>query len=112
VETSIGHIAVKALQISSDKLPVIFPHGVYLDHQMWDYRVSRTHDRTTISVDLPLHGMSRGGIRKDWTLNHCADMLIEIPDQLCCLCHVQHANPCGNALAEDVAQAEPYNSGL
>jgi 3-oxoadipate enol-lactonase len=31
---------------------------------------------------MPLHGHSRENIRPNWTLNDCADMLIEILDSL------------------------------
>lgn len=82
VETSVGSIAVYCNHAVSDAMPVIFLHGVYFDHHLWDYQVDRIHDRTTISIDMPMHGMSRGGIPRAWTLNDCANMLIEILDQL------------------------------
>ncbi len=80
--TSIGKISVHIREHTSGKLPVIFLHGMYFDHHLWDKEVERIKDRTVISVDMPLHGGSRENIRPDWTLNDCANMLIEILDSL------------------------------
>jgi pimeloyl-ACP methyl ester carboxylesterase len=57
-------------------------HGVYFDHHLWDYQISKIKDRTVVTIDMPLHGESREIIKPDWTLSDCADMLIEILDKL------------------------------
>lgn len=80
--TSIGKISVHIKEHTSGKLPVIFLHGIYFDHHLWDKEVEAIKDRTAISIDMPLHGDSRENIRPDWTLNDCANMLIEILDSL------------------------------
>ena len=82
VATSIGSIAVYSRQVASDALPVIFLHGVYFDHHLWDYQIDAIPDRTTIAIDMPLHGRSNTQIKADWTLADCAEMLVEILDGL------------------------------
>jgi 3-oxoadipate enol-lactonase len=39
-------------------------------------------DRTVIAIDMPLHGESKTNIKKNWTLDDCANMLLEILDSL------------------------------
>jgi pimeloyl-ACP methyl ester carboxylesterase len=80
--TNIGKIAIYKTGITSDKLPIILLHGVYFDHHLWDEQVKHIDDRTVITIDMPLHGESREITKPDWTLNDCADMLIEILDSL------------------------------
>lgn len=80
--TSIGKISVYIKKSTSDKLPVIFLHGLYFDHQLWNRQVEEITDRTVIAVDMPLHGDSRENISPDWTLSDCANMLIEILNSL------------------------------
>lgn len=82
ITTSIGAIAVYIKEAPSDQPPVIFLHGVYFDHHMWDFQIARVHDRTCITLDMPLHGKSREEIRAEWTLNDCAEMLIDVLDEL------------------------------
>lgn len=82
VETSLGSIAVYVRHVASDALPVIFLHGVYFDHHMWNEQIAAIDARTTITIDMPLHGQSRIGIRDEWTLRDCAEMLVEILDAL------------------------------
>ncbi|MFZ2784708.1 MAG: alpha/beta hydrolase [Sediminibacterium sp.] len=82
ITTGIGKISVYIKKHTSGKLPVIFLHGIYFDHHLWDKQVEGIRDRTVISVDMPLHGDSRGKIKSNWTLNDCASMLIEILDSL------------------------------
>ena len=78
VKTNIGEIAVFQRLADSDKTPIIFLHGVYFDHHLWDEVIDSIQDRTTYSVDMPFHGLSKEITKTDWTLNDCADMLIEI----------------------------------
>jgi len=82
ITTSIGKISVYIKKSTSGKLPVVFLHGIYFDHHLWDKQFEEINDRTVISVDMPLHGDSRENIRPDWTLDDCANMLIEILDSL------------------------------
>lgn len=82
ITTKIGRIAVYVKENPSTELPIIFLHGVYFDHQLWDKQVDAIIDRSVVSIDMPLHGKSREDIKPDWTLNECADMLIEILDSL------------------------------
>ncbi|HTI94864.1 MAG TPA: alpha/beta hydrolase [Puia sp.] len=82
ISTGIGRISVYTKKDTSGKLPLIFLHGIYFDHHLWDNQVEEIKDRTVISIDMPLHGNSRENIRPNWTLNDCADMLIEILDSL------------------------------
>ncbi len=80
--TTIGRIAVFEKKKDSNKTPIIFLHGVYFDHHLWDEVINTIQDRTTNSIDMPFHGLSKEIINKDWTLNDCADMLLEIMDRL------------------------------
>lgn len=78
INTKIGKIAVHTIERKSDNLPIIFLHGVYFDHHLWDEQVQKMDDRMVISLDMPLHGKSREMTKTDWSLSDCADMLIEI----------------------------------
>jgi pimeloyl-ACP methyl ester carboxylesterase len=78
VKTNIGEIAVFQRLADSDKTPIIFLHGVYFDHHLWDAVIESIKDRTIITLDMPMHGMSKQLSKDDWTLNDCSDMLIEV----------------------------------
>ena len=78
IHTKIGKIAVYHHFANSDKTPIIFLHGVYFDHHLWDAVIESIKDQTIITLDMPMHGMSKELLKDDWTLNDCADMLIEI----------------------------------
>ena len=82
IHTNLGNIAVFPKLVDSDKTPIIFLHGVYFDHNMWDEVIDSIQDRTTYSVDMPFHGLSKEITKNDWSLNDCADMLLEILDSL------------------------------
>jgi 3-oxoadipate enol-lactonase len=82
IQTNIGKIAIHKTESTSDNLPVILLHGVYFDHHLWDEQVKLIDDRTVVTIDMPLHGESREITKPDWSLNDCADMLIEILDSL------------------------------
>jgi len=82
IQTNIGKIAIYKTERTSDKTPIIMLHGVYFDHHLWDEQVKHIDDRTVITIDMPLHGVSREITKPDWSLNDCADMLIEILDSL------------------------------
>lgn len=82
IQTTIGKIAIYQKEVDSNKIPVIFLHGVYFDHHLWDKVIDYVNDRTFITLDMPLHGLSKEITKNDWTLNDCADMLLEILDRL------------------------------
>jgi 3-oxoadipate enol-lactonase len=82
IHTNLGKIADFPKLADSYKTPIIFLHGVYFDHHLWDEVIYSIQDRTTYSVDMPFHGLSKEITKNDWSLNDCADMLIEILDSL------------------------------
>ena len=82
IHTNLGKIAVCQKLTNSDKTPIMFLHGVYFDHHLWDKVINSIQDRSTFSVDMPFHGLSKEITKTDWTLNDCADMLLEILDSL------------------------------
>lgn len=82
IHTNLGKIAVYPKLVDSDKTPIIFLHGVYFDHHLWDEIIHSFHDRTTYTVDMPFHGLTKEITKNDWSLNDCADMLLEILDSL------------------------------
>jgi pimeloyl-ACP methyl ester carboxylesterase len=82
INTNLGKIAVYPKLVDSDKTPIIFLHGVYFDHHLWDEVIDSIQDRTTYSVDMPFHGLSKEITKNDWSLNDCAEMLLEILDSL------------------------------
>jgi 3-oxoadipate enol-lactonase len=78
ISTKIGKIAIHKKEVQSNNVPVIFLHGVYFDHHLWDNQIAAINDRTVIAIDMPWHGESTENIAKNWSLNDCADMLVEI----------------------------------
>ena len=78
IHTNLGKIAVYPKLADSDKTPIIFLHGVYFDHHLWDEVLDSMNDRTTYSVDMPFHGLSKEITKNDWSLNDCSEMLLEI----------------------------------
>ena len=82
IHTNLGKIAVYPKLVDSDKTPIIFLHGVYFDHHLWDEVIDSIQDRKTYSVDMTYHGWSKEITKTDWTLNDCADMLLDILDSL------------------------------
>lgn len=82
ISTNIGKIAVYQRFGTSGKTPLIFLHGVYFDHQLWDDMLEGLKDRTVISLDMPLHGASRTITNAGWNLEDCGNMLLEVLDSL------------------------------
>jgi pimeloyl-ACP methyl ester carboxylesterase len=78
IHTNLGNIAVYPKLVDSDKTPIIFLHGVYFDHHLWDEVLDSMNDRTTYSVDMPFHVLSKEITKNDWSLNDCSEMLLEI----------------------------------
>jgi 3-oxoadipate enol-lactonase len=82
INTKIGKIAVYLDQKFLENTPILFLHGVYFDHHLWDHYVNEIYDRMIINIDMPLHGSSRTITKENWNLDDCADMLLEILDSL------------------------------
>lgn len=82
IQTTAGNIAVFIKQHPSQETPIVFLHGVYFDHRLWEKFTSQINDRTVIAIDMPLHGESVENIKADWNLDDCADMLLQVIDSL------------------------------
>ncbi len=82
VTTKLGAIAVFTKKVSSLNTPVIFLHGVYFDHNLWQEQINEINDRTVIAIDMPWHGDSKNNIKQTWNMNGCGDMLLDILDSL------------------------------
>jgi pimeloyl-ACP methyl ester carboxylesterase len=78
IPTSIGDIAVYINKVNSNKTTMIFLHGVYFDHELWNNQIDNIKDRTVIALDMPDHGESKNIAKNNWTLDDCARMLLEI----------------------------------
>lgn len=92
VQTKVGMITTYVREVQSEKTPLIFLHGVYFDHHLWDFQAEKITDRTVITVDMPLHGTSKN-ITPNWTLADCGEMLVEILDSL----HIQKVIAIGHS---------------
>ena len=64
-----------------DTIPLVFIHGVGLDHQMWNYQVSYFNEFSTLTYDLLGHGKTP--LSKDkLTLKDFSNQLLELLDHL------------------------------
>lgn len=81
IETSIGEIIVYQNVVENENTPLILLHGLFFDHQLWDYQTSAITDRSVYVVDMPIHGKSHN-IKPNWTLEDCATVLLEILEKL------------------------------
>ena len=69
------------IYIKKDTTPLIFIHGVGLDHQMWDPQINNLKEFSTITYDLLGHGKTP--CKKDkLSLNDFSNQLIEILEHL------------------------------
>jgi len=82
IELKIGEITIFRKNTHLKEIPIIFLHGVYLDHKLWDKQTLEINDRPIIVIDMPMHGESKKNIKEDWDLDDCTDMLLEILDIL------------------------------
>ncbi|MFO0357746.1 MAG: alpha/beta fold hydrolase [Sphingobacteriaceae bacterium] len=82
INTKIGKIAIYIKEVQTSEYPIIFLHGVYFDHHLWDNQIKEIKNHTVITLDMPMHGSSRDNIKANWTLTDCSEMLIEILDSL------------------------------
>ena len=60
--------------IDNNTEPLVFVHGVGLDHKMWDSQISSLNNHSTITYDLLGHGKTPYN-REDVTLNDFSDQL-------------------------------------
>ena len=81
VHTNLGGIVVYQRIVDNDNTPVIFLHGLFFDHHLWDYHANSIKDRSVYVIDMPMHGNSIN-VNRNWDLQDCAKMLIEILDEL------------------------------
>jgi 3-oxoadipate enol-lactonase len=82
IKTKLGDIAAFTRKVDNQNTPIIFLHGVYFDHNLWDNQIKEIQDRTVISIDMPWHGESKNNVPKSWDMNDCGKMLLEILDSL------------------------------
>lgn len=82
INTQMGQIAIFLKQTDFNNTPIIFLHGVYFDHHLWENQINAIADRPVIAIDMPMHGESKTNIKNDWNLDNCAEMLLEILDSL------------------------------
>ena len=69
------------IYIKKDTTPLIFIHGVGLDHQMWSPQINNLNEFSTITYDLLGHGKTP--CKKDkLSLNDFSNQLIEILEYL------------------------------
>ncbi len=64
-----------------DTIPLVFIHGVGLDHQMWNPQINNLNEFSTITYDLLGHGKTPCKKEK-LTLNDFSNQLIEILEHL------------------------------
>ncbi len=64
-----------------DTIPLVFIHGVGLDHQMWNPQINNLNEFSTITYDLLGHGKTPYKKEK-LTLNDFSNQLVEILEHL------------------------------
>ncbi len=64
-----------------DTIPIVFIHGVGLDHQMWDYQTNYFNEYSTLTYDLLGHGKTPYN-KDELSLKDFSDQLLEILDYL------------------------------
>ena len=64
-----------------DSVPLVFIHGVGLDHQMWNYQVNYFNEYSTLTYDLLGHGKTPWSKDK-LTLKDFSNQLLELLDHL------------------------------
>lgn len=80
IETNLGKIAI-TIDENGDDSPIVFMHGLFLDHTLWSDYDSNLTGRTHVYLDMPGHGRS-SDVGKDWCLDDCVEMLMNILDKL------------------------------
>ena len=64
-----------------NSIPIVFIHGVGLDHQMWDYQINYFNEYSTLTYDLLGHGKTPCDKDK-LSLRDFSNQLLEILDHL------------------------------
>jgi len=64
-----------------DTIPIVFIHGVGLDHQMWGHQISYFNECSTLTYDLLGHGKTPWNKNK-LTLKDFSNQLLELLDHL------------------------------
>ena len=64
-----------------NSIPIVFIHGVGLDHQMWDYQINYFNEYSTLTYDLLGHGKTPCDKDK-LSLKDFSNQLLEILDHL------------------------------
>ena len=81
-----------------DTIPLVFIHGVGLDHQMWNPQINNLNEFSTITYDLLGHGKTPCKKEK-LTLNDFSNQLVEILEHL----HINKINLIGFSLGSLIA---------
>ena len=82
LNTSLGKLATYVHAGNAQRDPLLLLHGVYFDHRLWDEQLPAFTDRTVVTVDMPLHGLSKEAGRGAWDLADCGQLVIDILDGL------------------------------
>ena len=64
-----------------DSVPLVFIHGVGLDHQMWSPQIDNLNEFSTITYDLLGHGKTPN-IKEKLTLKDFSEQLLDILDYI------------------------------
>ena len=64
-----------------NSVPIVFIHGVGLDHQMWDYQTNYFDEYSTLTYDLLGHGKTPH-IKEKLTLKDFSQQLLDILDYI------------------------------
>ena len=86
------------IYIEKDTTPLIFIHGVGLDHQMWEGQISYFNEYSTLAYDLLGHGKTPY-IKDKLSLRDFSNQLLEILDYL----EVEKINLIGFSLGSLIA---------
>ena len=88
-------------------IPIVFIHGVGLDHQMWGYQINYFNEYSTLTYDLLGHGKT--SCKKDkLSLKDFSNQLLEILDHL----GVEKINLIGFSLASGTVAQTSLFSGF
>ena len=81
IPTILGSVSATIDIRNDSEDPLVFMHGVFFDKALWMDYGSELTNRTHIYIDMPSHGASEN-VGRNWTLDECGVMLIEILDFL------------------------------
>lgn len=91
IATNIGPIRVHESGIP-DGPELVLLHGMFFDHSLWAKQIMQLTHCRCLAVDMPGHGWSKN-VRSNWTMDHCARMLLEILRAL----DLEHATVAGHS---------------